>query len=285
MQVLPQDIARTRESLKQSVGDSRMLQALPNEFTHQMIIDNYLKAVGKDASTDTFTYFNSHGLRSDELEGLYETRLLFAGCSITYGEGVPFEYTWPYMVKEYIGNNGKGIPYNNIATPGATITDIVYQIFMYMGEVGIPDTIFVNFPDYGREREVLSKSIDKEHDAYYGENQTFLIQDRAIASLIGVCNALTIDLYVGSWADNKFDQQFDYSLKDSLENKNFVNLKYEDIDMQKNIEFLDNYVSNMPSEYQCMLEVAIDEKHPGILDHKRYAKAFIHAFIDKRRTF
>lgn len=46
--------------------------------------------------------FNSHGFRADEFE-LEKESILFLGCSFTLGTGLPYEYTWPYLVSKKLG--------------------------------------------------------------------------------------------------------------------------------------------------------------------------------------
>ena len=109
---------------------------------------------------ETFYSLNSHGLRSDEFRKKHSgTHIVFAGCSITFGEGLPIEKTWSRILHDRISSFEKTSGYFNIAAPGLTPIESIYQIENYMAEFGKPDVIFLNLPDF--EREGLTQSMDK----------------------------------------------------------------------------------------------------------------------------
>ena len=92
-------------------------------------------------STNEYT-LNSLGYRSREFK---KVPLLFAGCSVTFGVGVPLEGIWSTIVGEKLG-----LDYTNLSTPGWSTQRIVDSLFRYFYEFGNPEVLFVVFPDYHR---------------------------------------------------------------------------------------------------------------------------------------
>jgi len=93
--------------------------------------------------------YNSHGYRSPEFS--VGTELVFAGCSFTHGTGVPESGAWPSMVSKSLNKKA-----SVVAQPGASISSIVDQLFMYFRSFGNPKTLLCLFPDRYR----LSVPID-----------------------------------------------------------------------------------------------------------------------------
>ena len=85
---------------------------------------------------------NTLGYRGPEFR---EVPVVFAGCSITFGVGVPYEGIWSTIVGEKLG-----LDYVNLSTPGWSTQAIVDNLFRYFYKYGNPKTVFVAFPDYLR---------------------------------------------------------------------------------------------------------------------------------------
>lgn len=99
--------------------------ATPNNVTMTWYpsdsLANY-KAEGNAYTIDSFDYkFNEYGFRCESFTNVDDApfRVLFAGCSITVGIGLPLNHTWAYMVKERLEQEfSLTIPYWNIAKGG-----------------------------------------------------------------------------------------------------------------------------------------------------------------------
>jgi len=83
--------------------------------------------------------FNSLGYRSAEFGS---AKLLYAGCSNTFGTGVPEETIWGTVLA-----NKLNLPYANLSKQGASAQWIVKNIFAYFDEHGHPDILCCLFPD------------------------------------------------------------------------------------------------------------------------------------------
>jgi hypothetical protein len=119
--------------------------------------DGYIiaHAAKNEVIYDEEVYFdykiNSNGYRGSHFKklSLDDINILYAGCSFTYGEGLPEEFTWPYMLTEKIKNNypDKHVKYFNLSQPGAGPHQIVRLCFEYFKEYGNPNYLFIMLPD------------------------------------------------------------------------------------------------------------------------------------------
>ncbi len=123
-------------------------------FPHHMLraeLNNFIK-LGMDHPGRGWYSLNSQGFRSDEFTTEHDGKhILFAGCSHTFGQGVPLEDLWAKKVYDAISQNEKTSGFFNVSFIGATYIQIVMQLFRYFKKYGDPDVIFVNLPDAYRE--------------------------------------------------------------------------------------------------------------------------------------
>jgi hypothetical protein len=76
------------------------------------------------------------------------SEVLVAGCSQTWGTGLPDNLIWPSLLQEKLKTNG----IDNLAQPGKSIRGIVETIFTYFKEIGHPEKIFILLPPLWRFR-------------------------------------------------------------------------------------------------------------------------------------
>jgi hypothetical protein len=108
---------------------------------------------------DKYT-FNSLGYRSDEFTST--AKILVAGCSQTYGIGVPDSYVWGDILSKKLE-----MSYANIGLSGKSIPRIVHTIFSYFKEVGNPEYLFVVFPEMSRLTIPVNEFLTSENDKEY----------------------------------------------------------------------------------------------------------------------
>jgi hypothetical protein len=87
---------------------------------------------------------NSLGYRGVEFSG---QDVLVSGCSMTYGEGVPYEKTWGTIISEKLGY---GENYANLGIRGASVSAIIYRTIAYIKKFGLPKYLFILFPNMER---------------------------------------------------------------------------------------------------------------------------------------
>lgn len=95
---------------------------------------------------------NSWGCRDKEFEAPVD--LLAAGCSMTYGQGVPVEYRWSDVLAKSLGINTA-----TLAVPGWSTQSIVNAIMSYIIRFGKPKAIAIWLPDFSRVDLVTNKDL------------------------------------------------------------------------------------------------------------------------------
>ena len=182
--------------------------------------------------------YNSLGYRCEEFE--LPAELVVAGCSHTYGIGVPNEYVWGRFL-----SNNLNLSYANLGLSGKSIERIVQTIFAYFKEVGHPKYLCVNFPEMSRLVMPITKNfliskydnycnlIDTNINEYLEVDQKpkyakspYFIEEivtqeftiwqsiNYIQMLEQYCNAANIKLFYGSY-DKKFN-----TILNSISNNN-----------------------------------------------------------------
>ena len=103
---------------------------------------------------------NSRFYRSPEFqEGM---DVLFTGCSVTFGQGLPEEYIWGTMLSRKLG-----LSYANLSLPGKSAESLIKNIFAYFKEFGHPKYLFCLFPNPERTtittnaKILVSKDMEK----------------------------------------------------------------------------------------------------------------------------
>jgi hypothetical protein len=108
-------------------------------------------------------FHNRTGQRCDEFfKETSKDNFLFAGCSYTYGLGLPHEFSWAYMVN----NNLKGKKFHNLSFPGIGFRIIINDIYTYIRLFGKPKAIFTMFPGLSRDYGIYF-NIDQNYNSYY----------------------------------------------------------------------------------------------------------------------
>jgi hypothetical protein len=109
---------------------------------------------------EDFDYkYNSNHFRCDEFTLNSEFPILFAGCSITEGVGVPIEHTWSHILLEKIRQaTGKNIPYWNIGTAGTGIDTIARLTYLFAEKLNAKYLFIVMPMIFRREYSAEDKS-------------------------------------------------------------------------------------------------------------------------------
>lgn len=83
-----------------------------------------------------------------------DTDILFAGCSITWGAGIPEENIWSSIVAKNLG-----LSHASVALSGDSVYGQVRRIFAYFKEFGHPKHLYALFPDFYRMPILTNKHI------------------------------------------------------------------------------------------------------------------------------
>tara|TARA_R110001606_G_scaffold17539_1_gene67852 strand:- start:355 stop:1260 length:906 start_codon:yes stop_codon:yes gene_type:complete len=218
---------------------------------------------------------NSHGLRCDELTKQHDGKhILFAGCSVTFGEGVPLEHTWAHKTYTKISEKEKTSGYYNIAQSGSSSNWIIIQVLKYIRDYGVPDVLFINFPDATRELG-------------YVENKE-LIQSLTVnlyAVMVSQIQAAGGKVYSFSWDARVNDG---YKGEDQALDVD-ARLRMTDFFRYNEVTEKHQHVFKFVSAYKDtgtfvdrFLMFAMDDGHPGLAEHDFYAHFAYEVYSGKR---
>lgn len=115
--------------------------------------------------------FNSYNYRSDEFKKEHDgMHILFMGCSVTMGIGLKLSEMWTTKLIEKISQEEKVSGNFNIAKYGYSSYNCIHAAFKYFNEIGKPDIIFYNIPNFSRAHRVTEEGVagiqilDKDDD-------------------------------------------------------------------------------------------------------------------------
>lgn len=210
-----------------------------------------------------------------------KTNVLFAGCSVTFGEYLPEGYAWPSHVYNYMKTNVPNLgDFNVLAYPGGTGPKIISNIFKYVRNYGRPDYIMILLPDMFRyyapheDGSGFAPKITYATGLDIVANMTpfrglydFQNNYRMLESF---CELLGIKLFGTSW--------------DTLANQKMLDLKfktYQDLPKENLIEQAKHLDLEDYSYYDDSFMIsAADDLHPGLVTQLAYAGHFVERLKD-----
>ncbi len=142
--------------------------------------EQYLKAKKKFdicyGPNDIEYKYNNYGFRCDNFESYkkHPHRILFAGCSMTEGIGLPLDDTWAKLMHNKISEDLKiEFPFWSIAAGGTGLDQLTRYLYHY-GDLLRPQIILSNLPDIER-RELW----DME-ESYYDRKHKVLLEEKFV---------------------------------------------------------------------------------------------------------
>jgi hypothetical protein len=245
------------------------------------LITNTITEVVRNNELDFNYRINSNGFRSQHFKDLKteDINILYGGCSWTFGEGLPEEYTWTQLLTQKLENHfsDKNVESFNTSYPGASIHLIIRNIFAFIEKHGNPNYIFMCLPDVARgilysaklnefmkmypANQFFDQRIPKEHleysKNYVAENNWILAID-LIRSLELYCKTNGISLVWNTWwaPDVNFIQELDFKNYNHL---NIIeNQFWQRLEEQETNPFKFDNIDNLP-----YWKIARDGSHPG----------------------
>jgi hypothetical protein len=121
---------------------------------HQTDNENAYKRAGNPYTPDSFDYrFNQSGFRCDEFpdRSIPQTfRVLFAGCSVTMGVGLPLDEVYAHLaITKLREESGLPLPFWNVGVGGAS-SDKIARLVTLGTSVLRPHVVFCLFPPTSR---------------------------------------------------------------------------------------------------------------------------------------
>lgn len=229
--------------------------------------------------TPGITYrLNNDGHRSEDFVALdpSKTNILFAGCSSTFGEGIPEDTRWTNRVHKSFDNAG---PLQVLGYPGGGADRLVSNIFKYCDKYGKPDYIFVMFADFSRHIAFWENGDDigfrnvlmfdyRENTINIDDKQmeTLLFQFQNYYRMLEIfCNMNGIKLYASSWDSLTSTQSERIDLK-----------TFQSIPFQKMTDyFMDLTKQDLAGLDKNLFFLARDGHHDGTIRHRFVADCFM----------
>lgn len=219
---------------------------LRNDSTYKIenerYIFNYHLGASKLNHRMNFQYnLNKYGFRTVDFESVDFSKnvILTAGCSITFGLGLPEENRWTSFLETMIKDYGNDVTVVNLGLPGSSIINSIRNIMTFILKFGKPKSIIAMFPDVNRDiyvanhdnmTEIMNvqaskKSLGpKEFLIYYNTDNAFFHSMFDIFMLEQYCKAEEINLIWTTWS-NYFGGDRN-RIKDIESIKNYVELPY-----------------------------------------------------------
>lgn len=220
---------------------------------------------------------NNFGHRSEDFVHLDKdkTNILFAGCSSTFGIGLPEKYIWTQKIYDSIKTESLG-PFQSITIPGGGPENIIDNIMKYCRNFGNPNYILVAFSDYSREVVYdidLKRFIPKMNIDYNTGNTKCSVEEQfkllyrfqlLYRILETFCLEAGITLISNSW--DSATQEIGLALFSQSFIKSHTNL-------QDYIYSFD--MDSIPKDDKDLMSIARDGHHPGIIAQSRMADSFL----------
>jgi hypothetical protein len=212
--------------------------------------------------------------------------VLTAGCSFTFGHGLPEEKTWPKIFETLATSKKDNLKTINLGSPGVSISSVINNIMSFIKRYGPPQTILALFPAISRqmafhtkakEYQTFSPAIrhleNKKTDSYsFLKTKNYIFEDSLYSAITEIrlfedfCKAAGINLIWSTWLMS------DLIIYKELEFSCFLSSQDFNFDSEGEVKQLGEY-----SEYSL---VARDSCHPGINYSTKAAKAFFNAWKD-----
>lgn len=237
---------------------------------------------------DSFYKLNSLGFRSDEFTKKHRPgqHVLFAGCSMTFGDGIPLQYLWARKLYLKLNEIGVASGFYNVASNGASISQMLDNTTKYIKEYGKPEYIFMLIPD-------LNRTFNESDNSSF--TSTYFRQAISFYELFAdYCVQTGINLIAMSWEPSvnikmtkKAKPYYFISNGDNIGRGNTPEFRdrvsqFYKIDYAEMQDFiLKTTMDNRDThEAGLFLDLAWDDAHPGIAEHQFWYNKFYEKYLD-----
>lgn len=125
--------------------------------------ETYIKVQQQNTTTytkdDFFYKFNSLGFRSSEFDNTEDIKILYAGCSVTEGTGLPVNHIWGSFLNDQISKEtNKPIKFFSVARGGTGIDTIIRYAYVAIEHTDFkPDFVYFMFPSMLRRELIFAE--------------------------------------------------------------------------------------------------------------------------------
>lgn len=243
-------------------------------------------------SVDDITYYlNSNFFRSKHFDQFDKSKknILFSGCSLTFGIGLPDQCTWTSMISKKFNEYES---YNS-SFFGHSIDIIIKNMMSFIKSFGSPDVIFVCFPEISRAvkndrglyrvvNPYLNKTPRDSYDVRKKYNKSYNYSDNLFyfSSLIHMfeafCKQSNIKLYWTSWSIEDINNFKNINFSNFVipdEKSNYFNIvNDESFRLEQGKSKCDTIVNENNLPYWS---ISATKDHPGSCWNKSLADLFI----------
>lgn len=249
---------------------NQRVETLGNKILPTCTTDNPNNWNSKNRYIEEFEYqYNRQGFRCDSFESQSDMPIVFSGCSITMGVGLPISKTWAYNILDKIKNKTRlNIPFWSVATSGSSIELQVLYLTHYI-DILKPKFVFCLMPPYVRRHIIvngkeMNYSISRELSFGpddFTNNELDIVQQalpllsdtsyaifETIKSLIllnEICKRYNTTVIYDNWYDVSINE------------------------LNENIKGLKNF-TNITGSFDIKTDLARDGLHPGPESHINY---------------
>lgn len=212
----------------------QFLESPRKEFrntTHQWMPhdtkENYIKKKNLYKPEDISYDYNNYGFRCDDFEDYqkHPIRVLFTGCSLTEGIGLPVEHTWAKLFHNKMCEDlGEKIPYWNIGL-GGTGTDHMLRYLYHVGDLLQPQVIISYLPNVERRERWDGETFGPWTLLYDRDPGTELMINEELAYYQTTKNLAMINLLLDQWNSTMFCTLVDQNMRDVFDNLDNIKVK------------------------------------------------------------
>lgn len=279
--------------IKMSTSEYKKFYYHPEERIEDDYIISPLPGLDKRFNGgEPFEYkMNRSGFRSQHFENIKsdDINILFAGCSWTYGDGLPDEMVWRSVLTEKIKTlyPNENVEQYNVGTGGASIPLIFKNVLAFLRDHDSVDYVYMLLPGFDRQscideeiergrvgfRKVVYCSPDdrvfniptiKKFAINYVPEDYMMSALPMIKAIEDICKLRRIKLYWGSWVP------MDHRVYEEIDFNNYVKMPiWERIYNMTNLSDKTYY------------KLASDDAHPGLEHMTKLADAFYEASFGK----
>lgn len=232
-------------------------------------------------SKDEIEYkFNSEGYRCDEFTLPSEFPILFLGCSLTEGEGLPLNEVWSfYLHKKICEITNKNIPFWSTGKGGTSI-DYSARCFYDYGQVLKPKYVFYLMSGiYRREFCFETENYQSwfpKHSELYKPSEHFMLMNKIFSDpefaiyqasrsamiLQSVAEKIDCKIFIfGLNADPHIDEDRKIKLFSSYKNIDYCPINWLKMKFPSSLDAW----KEVPDEIKNRPLMARDNSHPGAL--------------------
>ena len=252
---------------------------------------------------------NKQGFRCEEFIKTHSKKhILFAGCSHTFGYGSKYEEVWSHILYNKLLSEEPLSGYFNLGVEGASIIEIITNVYRYIRQYTKPDVIFLLLPDLERDFRYLKNpdilltpfviEFYKQFEDYCVSNNIKLIsttwvipeQDLSWHKIKNDLNIIKPNYRfvdeTGYMRPSAEDSYFEFGVRNPYEQ---CVLLEKNVDTFKNINALK--FSKKIYEYclknkdrKDLMETLDGSKHYGIAYHDAWSEYFYERYLDEKNN-